>query len=129
MPRLNQRLPATATRATSKANQVRPELGRSAVALGESGGMTLMLDLTAGYSLMLLRRDRAGLFPGREVFRDRQRHLASGGPLCAARQRGQETDAAHAIGVVAHRRVEHAALAVHHGPDHRLVLAGAALAL
>src|SRR5205809_1046838 len=55
----------------------------------------------------------------REVVRDWDRHLPGRGPCGAALERGDEPDAPHAVEVVAHRRVEHAALAVADGPDHR----------
>src|SRR5262249_51463482 len=70
--------------------------------------------------------DRAAFLGRGEVRRQRQRHRTGRGPFRAALERGDETDAAHAVEIVTHRRVEDAAIAVHHRPDNRLVFARAA---
>src|SRR5262249_7297590 len=75
----------------------------------------------------LLTRDRTGLVRRRESLRQGDGHLSGGSPLRASLKSSDKAEAAHAVEIVAHRRVEDAALAVAHRPDHRLVFAGAAL--
>src|SRR5260221_10666071 len=73
-----------------------------------------------------LLRYGAGLFRGREIVGQWDRDFTGGGPLGAALQGRDEADAAHRLHGMAHRRVEDAAFAVAHPPNHPLLLNPAA---
>jgi 3-oxoacyl-[acyl-carrier-protein] synthase III len=61
--------------------------------------------------------------PRRGNLRDRLGHFAGRGPFRAPQERGDEADSLECLGVVAERRVKHAALAVIEHHQHRLVAA------
>ena len=90
-------------------------------------------DRHEGGTHSVLRLGLPNLIGGREVIRDRNRHVARGGPLGPAKQHGPEAVATNRDGVIPHdmphHRGEDAPLAKRDDPDHRLVRAGAAFLL